>query len=79
MITRVPCRRISGTSKKQYGHRLHSKMMRFGNDTLKDGDWEEYKRTFRIEVSATIWIFQRIPDAFEKVVKDEAGSLRIVQ
>ena len=54
-------------------------MMRFGYDTLKDGDWEEYKRIFRTEMSATIWVFQKIRDVFEKVVKDEAESLRIVQ
>ena len=47
-------------------------MMRFGYYALKDGDWEEYKRTFKVEVSATEWVF-------EKVAKDEAGSPSIVQ
>ena len=54
-------------------------MMRFGDYALKDGDWEEYKRTFKVEVSATDWAFERAREAFEKVAKDEAESLSIVQ
>ena len=55
------------------------KMMRFGYFAMKDGNWEEYKRTFKVEVNATEWAFERVREAFEKVTKDEAGSLNIVQ
>ena len=54
-------------------------MMRFGCYALKDGGWEEYKRTFKVGVTATEWAFERIREAFEKVAKDGAGSLSIVQ
>ena len=53
--------------------------MRFVHYALKDGDWEEYKRIFKVEVSATECAFERIREAFEKMAKDEAGSLSIVQ
>ena len=45
----------------------------------KDGDWEECKRTNKVEVSAKEWAFERIREAFEKVAKDEAGSLIFAQ
>ena len=56
-----------------------SKMMRCGYFALKDGDWEEHKTIFKVEVSATEWAFERIRETFGKVAKDEAGSLNIVQ
>ena len=34
-------------------------MMRFGYHASKDGDSEESKRTFTVEVSATEWSFER--------------------
>ena len=37
------------------------------------------QRNFKVEVSATEWSFERIREAFEKMAKDEAGSLSIVQ
>ena len=37
------------------------------------------KIIFKVEVSATEWAFERIREAFEKVAKDEARSLNIVQ
>ena len=46
---------------------------------LKSGDWEEYKGIFRIEVKATEWTFDRIKEASEQVVQDEAEKLSIVQ
>ena len=46
---------------------------------LKGGDGEEYKSILRTKVKATEWAFHRIKEAFEKVAKDEAGKLRIVQ
>ena len=54
--------------------------MRCGYFVLIEGDWEEYKKIiFKVEVSATEWAFERIREAFEKVAKDEARSLNIVQ
>ena len=59
--TSVSCQRISGSSsQKQSGYRLHPRMMMFGYFALKDGDWEEYKRTFKFEADATEWAFERI-------------------
>ena len=55
------------------------RMVRFGCYALKDGDWEDYERTFKVEASATECAFERIREAFEKVAKDEAGSLSIVK
>ena len=49
------------------------KMMRCGYYALKDGDWEEYKSIFKVDVRATEWAFERVREAFEKVGKD-AGS-----
>ena len=46
-----------------------SRLMRYGYCALKDGDWEEYKRTLEVEVSATGWAFERIREALEKVAK----------
>ena len=46
---------------------------------FKRGDWEEYKRTFRIEATATEWAFDRIREAFEHVAKDEVRKLSTMQ
>ena len=54
-------------------------MMRFGYSALRNGDWEEYKRTFKAEVSATEWTFGRLREAFERVARDEARNLSFVQ
>ena len=54
-------------------------MMKHGFVALKGGDWEEYKSTFRKEVKVTEWAFDRTKEAFEKVPKDEAKKLSIVQ
>ena len=53
--------------------------MGFGYYALKNGDWEEYKRTFKAEVSATEWTFGSIREAFERLARDEAGNVSIVQ
>ena len=59
--------------------------MKCYNDTdfthrgLKSGLWEEYKITFRNEVKVSEWAFDRIKEAFDKVVKDEARKLSTVQ
>ena len=42
---------------------------------VKDGDWEEYKRIFKVEVSATEWAFDRIREAFEKSGKGRSRKL----
>ena len=54
-------------------------MMKQGFVTLKSGDWEEFKSTFRTEVKATEWAFDRIKEAFEQVAQDEERKLSIVQ
>ena len=54
-------------------------MMRFGYYALKNGDWAECERTFKADVSATEWTFERIREALERVARDEAGNLSIVQ
>ena len=54
-------------------------MIRFGYYAVKDRNWEEYEGTFKVEVSATEWAFERIRETFANVAKDEAGSLCIVQ
>ena len=46
---------------------------------LEGGDWEEYKSTFRTEVKAAEWTFDRMKEAFGKVAKDETRKLSIVQ
>ena len=46
-----------------------------GSFALKSGEWEEYRN----EVKVTEWAFDRIKEAFEKVAKDEARKLSIVQ
>ena len=54
-------------------------MMRFGYCTLKNGDREEYKSIFKVEIRATEWAFERTREALETVATDEAGRLNIVQ
>ena len=54
-------------------------MMNHGIFALKGGEWEEYTSTFRTEVQATEWAFDRIKEAFEHVAKDEARKLSTVQ
>ena len=46
---------------------------------LKSGEWEEHQKTFRTDVKATEWAFDRIKESFEKVTKDEARKLSAVQ
>ena len=46
---------------------------------MKNGDWEEYKKTFKAEVGAGEWTFGRTREAFERVARDETGNLSIVQ
>ena len=53
--------------------------MKKGFTALKGGDWEEYKNTFRKEVKATEWAFDRIKEAIEQVAQDEARKMSIVQ
>ena len=50
-------------------HRLHPKMMKCGYFASKDGDSEECKIIFKVEVSATEWAFEGVREAFEKVAK----------
>ena len=55
---------------------------RQGYDGLKDGDWEEFKRKFRVETNATGWAFERVREAShekKKVAEAETGCLSIVQ
>ena len=46
--------------------------MKQGFVALKDGEWEEYKNTFRKEVRVSEWAFDGMKEACEKVAKDEA-------
>ena len=46
---------------------------------LKSGELEECKGIFKVEAKATEWAFERIREAFEKVAKEEAEKLSIVQ
>ena len=32
----------------------------------EEGDWEEYKGIFRVDVEATEWAFDRVKEAFEQ-------------
>ena len=50
-----------------------------GFTALKGGNWEEYKNTFRNEVKASEWAFDRIKEAFEQVAQDEVEKVSIVQ
>ena len=72
--------------------REYLEQVKSGNDTdctprmvkqaffaLKRGDWEEYKRTFRIEAKAAEWAFDRVQEAFENVAQDEARKLSTIQ
>ena len=51
----------------------------FGYYALKDGHSDEHKRTFKFEVDATEWPSKEYAKSFEKVAKNEAGSLSSVQ
>ena len=79
MLRRKKCEGIQGewqqeTPAEEYLDQVKSsadtdctpKMMRFGYYAIKDRDWDEYKRTFKVEVNATEWAFERIREAFEK-------------
>ena len=56
------------------------RMMKQAFLALKGGDSEEYRNIFRTEVEAMEWAFLTvIKEAFEKVAKDEARKLSIVQ
>ena len=46
---------------------------------LEDGNWEEYKATFRRKMKASEWAFDRIKEAFRKVAQDEAEKVSFVQ
>ena len=54
-------------------------MMKYGCFALQGGDWEEYKSVFKVDIRATEWAFERIREAFEKVAKDEAGTLNMLK
>ena len=54
-------------------------MMKQAFFALKGGDWEEYRSIYKIQATATEWASERIREALEKVAKDEAGRLSIVQ
>ena len=59
---------------------LYAKHDEAGFVALKSGDWEEYKKHFeKKEVKVSEWAVDRIREAFEKVAKDEAKKLSIVQ
>ena len=48
------------------------RVMKQGFVAVRKGDWEEYKSIFRTEVITKEWSFDRIKEAFEQVVQDEA-------
>ena len=48
--------------------------MKHGFFALKNGEWEEYKNTFRKEVNVTEWAFGRIKQAFEKGGEGESKN-----
>ena len=54
-------------------------MMKKGFTAFKNGNWEEYKETFRRKMKASEWASDRIKEAVEQVAQDEAGKLSIVQ
>ena len=54
-------------------------MKKHGFFAVKSEEWEEYKNSFRKEVKVTEWTFARIKEAFEKVAKDKARKLSVVQ
>ena len=43
---------------------------------LKGGEWEEKKSIFKVQTKEAEWAFERTREAFEKVVKYEAGRLK---
>ena len=53
--------------------------MKKGFTALKGGNWKEYKNTFRKEVKASEWAFDRIREAFQQVAQDKAEKVSIVQ
>ena len=56
------------------------RMMKQGFLAMRSGEWEGFfKNTFRKEVIVTEWASNRIKEAFEKVVKDEAKKLSTVK
>ena len=66
--------------KKWCGHGLDSKKDEILILCIKRRRMEEYlKSIFKVEIKATEWAFETIRESFEKVAKDEAGRLNIVQ
>ena len=63
MATRVSCQRSFGSSADTD---CTPRMMMFGYYAFKDGDWEEYKRAFKVATSRTERAFERTREAFEK-------------
>ena len=55
------------------------RMMKRGFFCVEKWRVGEYKITFRTEVKATGWAFDRMKEAFEQVAKDEARKLSTVQ
>ena len=53
--------------------------MKKGFAAKENGNWEEYKDTFRREMKATEWAFEGIEEAFELAAQDEARKVSIVQ
>ena len=55
-------------------------MMRCGDYALKDGDWKEYKRIFKVEASATEWakdvqgIMLKSTDFLRRIVAPVGGQ-----
>ena len=66
--------RVSGSWNRQPGS-TWSKL----RHSLKSGEWDEHKNTFRNEGKVSEWAFDRIKEAFENVAKDEARKLSTVQ
>ena len=46
---------------------------------LKEWELGEFKETFRKKMKASEWAFDRMKEAFELVVQDEAEKVSIVQ
>ena len=74
-----PAKEILEQVKRAAGLECTAKMMKWTFYALKEGMWEEFTEQFKAEINASEWTLERMYRAFEKVAKDEAGSLSIVQ
>ena len=74
-----PFREILEKARRHEDMGCSSEILRKGHFAIRDSRWEEFEEECREILKSSEWVLGTIREAYEKVVKEEAGRLSIVR